>query len=379
MTEAEPNRRLFLSVLSAASSYTADISIFPIVLASLSKNFELNSENSVLLAYAYNIALVAGIIPSYFAKNPRVLLALFRAGLVMFSLGAVLLVTLNAFHGLLFARVLMGLGAGVFSPLIPSIISVTFKDKTRYLSYWATTTGAVCVIAPLFLIIVAQFSALRSSVALILGLSVLAFSLIATAPATASGAQASPQAVASSGNSLVGLLSVLGIVFIVYGQLTWLMYAVPLRAIREGYSDTQMALLGASPWIAFTALSFAMRKVDSVHFPRCLVFAAILAGCGLVVFVQLPSNSAAGAFGIMFTVGIAMAMANIPSTALAFSFVDSSKFGLISCLDILAARLGGAFYLYQFDWSSQSFEIARSSAPLILLLWCISIPQRKAG
>ncbi|MDC7743517.1 MULTISPECIES: MFS transporter [Rhizobium] len=377
---SEPrNRRLFLSVLSAASSYTADISIFPIVLASLSKDFGISSENSVLLAYSYNIALVAGIVPSYFAKNSRVLIALFRGGLVIFSLGALLLVTSNAFSGLLFGRVLMGLGAGVFSPLIPSIISVTFKDKTRYLSYWATTTGVVCVAAPLALIAVAQLFELRSSVALILGLSVVAFSLIAVGSSTGSDEETAPAAGNPTTNSLVGLLSVLGTVFIIYGQLTWLMYAVPLRAARDGFSDTQLALLGACPWIAFTALSYAMRKVRSDYFPRCLIFSAILSGLALVAFAGLPVNSAPGLLGVMFTVGIAMALANIPSTALAFSYVDSSKFGLVSCLDILSARLGGAFYLYQFDWSSRSPSIVLSSVPLVLLLWCTSMPQRKAG
>lgn len=373
------NQRLFLSVLSAASAYTADISIFPIVLASLSKDFAISSEGSVLLAYSYNIALVAGIVPSYFAKNPRILLALFRGGLAVFSLGALLLVTSNAFYGLLLARVLMGLGAGVFSPLIPSIIAVTFKDKTKYLSYWATTTGVVCVVAPLALIVVAQLSALRSSVVLILALSVLALLLVSIGRSTASGEDASAQTDTPTTTSLAGLLSVLGIVFIVYGQLTWLMYAVPLRAAREGFSDTQLALLGASPWIAFTAMSYAMSKVGSEHFPRCLLFSATLAALALVVFAQLPADSVLGLLGVMVTVGTAMALANIPSTTLAFSYVDSSKFGLISCLDILSARLGGAFYLYQFDWSSRSLAIVLSSLPLVLLLWCVSIPQRRTG
>lgn len=373
------NQRLFLSVLSAASTYTADISIFPIVLASLSKDFSISSEGSVVLAYSYNIALVAGIVPSYFAKNPRILLAFFRGGLVVFSLGALLLVTSNAFYGLVLARVLMGLGAGVFSPLIPSIIAVTFKDKTKYLSYWATTTGVVCVVAPLALIVVAQLSALRSSVVLILALSLLALLLVSIGRSTGSGEEAPAQADIPTTTSLASLLSVLGIVFIVYGQLTWLMYAVPLRAAREGFSDTQLALLGASPWIAFTAMSYAMSKVGSEYFPRCLLFSATLAALALVVFAQLPAASVLGLLGVMVTVGTAMALANIPSTSLAFSYVASSKFGLISCLDILSARLGGAFYLYQFDWSSHSLAIVLSSLPLVLLLWSISAPKRIAG
>ncbi|UWM78243.1 hypothetical protein N1937_26100 (plasmid) [Rhizobium sp. WSM4643] len=104
---------------------------------------------------------------------------------------------------------------------------------------------------------------------------------------------------------------------------------------------------------------------------------AILAGAGLIIFMHLSIDSASGLFFVMFVAGAAMAIANIPSTALAFSYVDASRLGLISCLDILAARLGGAFYLYQFDWASPGVEIVWSGIPLMLSLGFILMPQRK--
>lgn len=370
-------RLLFLSVLSAASAYTADISIFPIILASLSRGFELNAADSVLLAYSYNIALVAGIVPSYFARTPHILLTLFRSGLVLFFAGAVLLFASSAFYGLLSARILMGLGAGIFSPLIPSIISVLYKEKTKYLSYWATITGAVCVIAPLALIMAAQMFALRSSVILIVLLSVLAFFLVGKSTGMASENTSSTEPSGSPTISWKGLLSVLVTVFVIYGQVTWLIYSIPLRAAHVGASDTYLALLGTSPWISFTIVCYMMSRVGSAYFPQCLMISAILAGSCLVIFMNVPTDSISGLFFVMFVAGAAMAIANIPSTALAFSYVDAPRFGLISCLDILAARLGGAFYLYQFDWASPGVEIVWSGIPLILSLGFILMPQRK--
>lgn len=377
MKEQPGGRLLFLSVLSAASAYTADISIFPIILASLSRGFEMNAADSVLLAYSYNIALVAGIVPSYFARTPHILLTLFRLGLVLFFAGAVLLFASSAFYGLLSARILMGLGAGIFSPLIPSIISVMYREKTKYLSYWATTTGAVCVIAPLALIMAAQMFALRSSVILIVLLSVLAFLLAGKSTVMVSESASSMQVTRSPTISWKGLLSVLVTVFIIYGQVTWLIYSIPLRAAYDGASDTYLALLGTSPWISFTIVCYAMSRVGSVYFPQCLMVSAILVGAGLIIFMNLPTDSTSSLFFVMFVAGAAMAVANIPSTALAFSYVDASRFGLISCLDILAARLGGAFYLYQFDWTSPGVEVVWSGIPLILSLGLILMPRRK--
>ena len=373
MPEAAPNRRLFPALLSAASAYTADISIFPIVLASLTKDFDIGHGDSVMLAYAYNLALVAGIVPAYFARTPRILVLLFRVGLAVFALGSFLLVAAGGFGGLLLARVLMGLGAGIFSPLIPSIISVTFADRTRYLSYWATVTGAVCVIAPLSLVVVAQFWALRGAVVLILAASLLSLLLGARQPRIAAGAAAGEAAKGAAASAPLVLLAVLGTIFIVYGQLTWLLYAVPLRAAGAGVPDAQLALLGATPWVAFTAASFAMSKVDRRHFPLCLTAAGIFAVLGLALFALFPSASPTGLAGVMLVAGLSMALANIPSTALAFSCVDASKYGLVSCLDILAARLGGAFYLFQFDWSAQGLAIVLSSLLLVPLLWRIAV------
>jgi MFS family permease len=373
MPEAAPNRRLFPAVLSAASAYTADISIFPIVLASLTKDFDIGHGDSVMLAYAYNLALVAGIVPAYFARTPPILLLLFRIGLAVFALGALLLVVSDSFGGLLLARVLMGLGAGIFSPLIPSIISVTFVDRTRYLSYWATVTGAVCVIAPLSLVVVAQFWALRGAVVLILAASLLALLLGARQPRLAAGTEARDVADGVAASAPLVLLSVLGTIFVVYGQLTWLLYAVPLKAAGVGLADAQLALLGATPWVAFTASSFAMSKVHRRHFPLCLIAAGVFAVVGLALFVLFPAASPAGLMGVMLVAGLSMALANIPSTALAFACVDASKYGLVSCLDILAARLGGAFYLFQFDWSARGLAIVLSSLLLVPLLWQIVV------
>ncbi|MGR9215164.1 MFS transporter (plasmid) [Rhizobium leguminosarum] len=368
---------LFLSVLSAASAYTADISIFPIILASLSRGYEMNAADSVLLAYSYNIALVAGIVPSYYARNPHILLTMFRLGLALFLAGAILLFASGAFYGLLSARILMGLGAGIFSPLIPSIISVMYREKTKYLSYWATTTGAVCVIAPLALIMAVQMFALRSSVILIVLLSVLALFLAGKSTVMASESASSMQVTGSPTISWRGLLSVLVTVFVIYGQVTWLIYAIPLRAAHGGASDTYLALLGTSPWISFTIVCYVMGRVGSVYFPQCLMVSAILAGAGLIIFMNLPTDSTSSLFFVMFVAGAAMAIANIPSTALAFSYVDASRFGLISCLDILAARLGGAFFLYKFDWASPGIGIMWSGIPLMLSLGFILMPQRK--
>ena len=373
MPEAAPNRRLFPALLSAASAYTADISIFPIVLASLTKDFDIGHGDSVMLAYAYNLALVVGIVPAYFARTQRILVLLFRIGLAVFALGSLLLVASGGFGGLLLARVLMGLGAGIFSPLIPSIISVTFADRTRYLSYWATVTGAVCVIAPLSLVVVAQFWALRGAVVLILAASLLALLLGARQPRMTAGTEARDAPDGAVANAPLVLLAVLGTIFIVYGQLTWLLYAVPLKAAGAGLPDAQLALLGATPWVAFTAASFAMSKVDRRHFPLCLIAAGVFTAVGLALFVFFPAASPAGLAGVMLVAGMAMALANIPSTALAFGCVDASRYGLVSCLDILAARLGGAFYLFQFDWSAQGLAIVLSSLLLIPLLWRIAV------
>jgi len=373
------SRLLFLSVLSAASAYTADISIFPIILASLSREFGINTANSVLLAYSYNIALIVGIVPSYFARTPHLFLTLFRLGLVLFFAGTLLLLASSAFYGLLSARVLMGLGAGIFSPLIPSIISAMYKEKSKYLSYWATTTGAVCVIAPLALIIATQMFALRSSVILIVLLSILAFSLSGKSTVTARERASTIQVSESRTISWRGLLSVLATVFVIYGQVTWLIYSIPLRAAHGEASDTYLALLGTSPWVSFTIVCYLMSRIGSAYFPQCLMVSAILAGAGLTIFMNMPADSTSCLFFVMFIAGAAMAVANIPSTALAFSYVDVSRYGLISCLDILAARLGGAFYLSQFDWADPGIEILWSGIPLILSLTLILIPRRNMG
>lgn len=377
MQQPSSEKLLFLSVLSAASAYTADISIFPIILASMSKGFEMSAADSLLLAYSYNVALVTGIIPSYFARTPHLLLTMFRLGLVLFVVGAVLLVTSSAFYGLLCARILMGLGAGIFSPLIPSIISVMHNETAKYLSYWATTTGVVCVIAPLALMALAQIFAVRTSVVLIVLLSALALFLVRKSNATPSAIASPAKDIGSAIISWMGLLSVLVSVFLIYGQVTWLVYSIPLRAAHEGASDTYLALLGTSPWVSFTFVCYVMSRVNSGYFPQCLMVSAFLASAALILFVHQPTESVSGSVFVMIVAGAAMAIANVPSTSLAFSYVDASRYGLISCLDILAARLGGAFYLYQFDWASPGVTILWLGIPLIMSLGVILMPQHK--
>lgn len=373
--QTKNDRLLFLSLLSAASAYTADISIFPIVLASLARDFDIGSGDGVL-AYSYNIALVCGIVPAYYSRTPRALWSIFRFGLLLFAAGSIALLVSNSYQGVLSARILMGLGAGIFSPLIPSVISVTFAEKTRYLSYWATTTGVVCVVAPLMLILAAQVLAVKSSVATVVVLSVMGLWFSRYPTIVASRADELIESDRRSEVSWKGLTSVLITVFVLYGQVTWLMYSVPLRSARAGASDVYLALLGASPWLSFTAVCYAMTLVSSVHFSRCLGLSAILAAAGLILAASGSAGYPLGAFLIMVLAGAAMGTANIPSTVLAFSYADPSRYGLISCLDILAARLGGAFYLFWYDWLSPGDGIAWSGLPLVILLVYVSASQR---
>jgi MFS family permease len=321
-----------------------------------------------MLAYSYNVALMAGIVPAYFARTSAAFWRLFRLGVALFALGTVLLMATVTLQGMLSARILMGLGAGIFSPLIPSLISVTFEDRTRYLSYWATTTGAVCVFAPLLLFTASGPLGAQSPYALVLVLAVLSV-LLSRRPQVAKhiAARVSVTAKARTCNWF-GLSFVLAAVFVIYGQITWLIYSVPLRLAQGAVSDIELALIGTAPWVAFTLVCYLMRKMPDALFPHCLLFSGLLAAACIVAFLTLPSGSPLGYSTVMIGSGIAMAVANVPSTAIAFSYVDPSRMGLVSCLDILAARLGGAFYLYQFSWVVPEATILWSLGPLLLAL-----------
>ncbi|MEM9911343.1 MAG: MFS transporter [Pseudomonadota bacterium] len=333
-----------IAILGPASiqiAFFLELTLVPVLLPSIQADFGLSLGELAWVFNAYSIAMAVGILACAAGGDSFKSTKVFGFGVLFFLAGTALIYVATSNSVLTLGRVCQGFGAGLFSPLIPVLLTQATPDRPgRTLILWGSTAGYVAAFAPLvygFFLDDENWSLAFLLIALVAALSL--FSLTTTPTRTRASASDGRK---SSYNALLGsqeLWLTLAYVFTTYGAITYFLFRVPLWLAEAGRDTASIGVVMSVLWLSFSTLSALLRNwVDSNGLRPIMVAAPVLIALGLIL--ALTGNELL-LIASACLVGCGLACSNAPSTQLVLRFAPKGLTALATSLDITVARLGG--------------------------------------
>ncbi|MCF6444146.1 MFS transporter [Nereida sp. MMG025] len=329
-------------IIVVSIAYVIEITTFPLILGALTDTLHLTRSQGLWLASAYKIALVCSLLiggpmGDRFGKE-----RIFAVGTAFFSLSSLALLFVQNGETALVLRVLQGIGAGLFSPMIPALIAARRRENAvSALSRWGMITGLAAAVYPFIAAVLTQSTSWQGG-----WLVVPLFATVALLglPMISDRQDQTPNPVNEASAKVAlsaSVWAIIAYVFLNYGATTWFIYAIATMQ-SDAISLTQTGVLLFVLWSVFALGNLAVSQLNRLlSMPTLLQIGAIFNAIGILLLCYDPTNLYL-AFFTSGLIGIGMALNNVPTTDLAFRMSPQSAHGRVASLDIIAARLGGA-------------------------------------
>ncbi|MEP3179150.1 MAG: MFS transporter, partial [Lentilitoribacter sp.] len=142
---------ILVGAIVASIAFVMELTLLPLMLGAIQEDFGLNvGELSwVFNAYALAIALAVitgGIIGDMVNKQ-----ILFSIGVSLFAVGSILATLSGDLQSLIVSRTIQGVGGGLFSPLIPILLTQSESRRSgKILMIWGGLAGVAATSLPVF-------------------------------------------------------------------------------------------------------------------------------------------------------------------------------------------------------------------------------------
>jgi MFS family permease len=318
-----------------------ELTLVPVLLPSIRADFGLSLLETAWVLNAYSIAMAVGVVACAAGGDRFKSSKVFSLGVVLFLVGSILIYLATSNSALILGRICQGFGAGLFSPLIPVLLTQAAPDRPgRTLILWGSTAGYIAAFAPLAygtMLNDANWNLAFLFIAFVAGLSLL---LVGTSR-TPDNPSSFAEKAANYGQIFREreLWLAFFYVFATYGAITFFLFRVPLFLIEIGTDTAKIGTALSVLWLSFAVCSALLRNmVDNHHLRLIMVTAPILIAVGLLL-----AFSANMSFLILSAclVGCGLACSNAPSTQMILRLAPKGLTALATSIDISAARLGG--------------------------------------
>ncbi|WP_299690001.1 MFS transporter [uncultured Tateyamaria sp.] len=351
-----------------------ELTLVPLLLPAMRSAFDLSLGEVAWIFNSYSVAVAVGVLVGGLFGDTFKTAKVFAFGVAAFFAGSVLLAISANGDTLIAARMVQGFGAGVFSPLVPVLLTQAAPDKPgRMLILWGSLAGYVAAVAPLAysgILVAGNWSLAFVFIASIAALSLLFLVWLPPADDPSAGTRDRPEyhRIFSAGH----LWLTLAYVFITYGAITYFLFRLPLWLTEAGVQTTYIGFVLSTFWLTFSGLSALLRnKVDQHHVLSIMAVAPVLIGAGVLLSYNI---SIAVLVGAAMLVGSGLACSNAPSTQMILRHAPPGLSAMSASLDITLARLGGIVTVALLAETGVSFAgIAISVACVVAALFAFAI------
>lgn len=339
---AVSRRGLIIGPIAANVAFVMELTLVPLLLPAIQLQLGLSIGDLAWIFNSYGIAVAIGVLLSGWCGDAFDTRKVFGYGVALFAAGSLLVATSNSFEILIAGRAIQGLGAGIFSPLLPLLLTRASPLKPgRMLIVWGSIAGYVSAFAPLFY--GSFFSKFGWNIGFIFIALLAIVALILLNGLRDTNERAETPALPKDYSQLFRarhLWVTFIYVFCTYGSITYYLFRLPVwlsdnevRTASVGFALTVM-------WLTFSALSTLLRNMVDGPQIRTIMFASPL----LIVVGFFLSYDNENLFLIVLScvlVGAGLACSNAPSTQLILRFAPKGLSAASTSLDITFARLGG--------------------------------------
>mmetsp|Transcript_29641 Transcript_29641/g.58626 ORF Transcript_29641/g.58626 Transcript_29641/m.58626 type:complete len:397 (-) Transcript_29641:554-1744(-) len=327
--------------VAANVAFVMELTLVPLLLPTMRAHFDLTLSELTWVFNAYSVALAVGVLIGGLCGDTFKTTKIFWYGVLAFFAGSVVLSSAANAEMLIIGRILQGFGAGVFTPLVPVLLTRLAPDRPgRMLILWGSLAGYVAAFAPLAYSGILGAGNWNLAFVFIAAISALALLFLGLSPTVDEPAEA--QGEKSSYLAIFGardLWLTLAYVFLTYGAITYFLFRLPLWLSEFGVGTGSIGLVLSVLWLTFSGTSTVLRdKVDQHHVHKIMLAAPIFIAVGLLMSY---STNTILVLGSAMLVGAGLACSNAPSTQMILRHAPKGLSAVSTSLDITLARLGG--------------------------------------
>ena len=352
--------RAVIGSIVISIAFVMELTLVPLVLPEIQADFGLSVNQLAMVFNSYGVSVAAGVFLGGLFGDTIGVRKVFTVGVLMFAAGALIVAFANNYPTLIAARMLQGFGGGMFSPLVPLLLTRAMPEKPgKILIIWGSIAGYTAAIAPLALSQAVVYAGWQSVFVLFAIISLVALAISGRMLAGPSREEMRKRP------TLSPLLRepILWIVFVyigcTYGAITFYMFSLPLWLSSINYNVNMVGFVLAVMWLSFSLVSTSMRnRVDSEHVRLIMICAP------LMIALSFPmayfANGLSGFLLSAFLLGAGFAGSNSPSTQMVLKFAPKGLQAISASMDITFARIGGVVtvaLLAQFEFGQSMWVV----------------------
>ncbi len=328
-------------------AFVMELTLVPLFLPTIKAEFGLSIRELAWFFNAYGIAVAIGVLVGGWLGDRFATSKVFTLGVLCFALGSGFVALAESFQITISARALQGFGGGIFSPLVPILLTRASPDKPgRILILWGSVAGYAAALAPLLYGSVLAGFGWRIAFVTFAIISIAALAVVQSDDVP-HGAPVRPTTRKDHAKVLRSpkLWLMFGYIFCTYGAISFYLFCVPIRLAQSDVPVVSIGLVLSIMWLTFSITSTLLRNiVDEPHVRGILTIAPafIAAGFGLAYYADAPAMWAIASM----LVGAGLACSNAPSTMLVLKFAPKGTSALSASLDISFARVGGVVTIF---------------------------------
>ena len=354
-----------------------ELTLVPLFLPVIQKQFSLSISELAWVFNSYGIAVAVGVLLGGWLGDVFSTKRIFGLGVFFFATGSAVVAYAGSYELMIAGRILQGFGGGVFSPLVPILLTTASPDRPgRVLIIWGSVAGYVAAFAPLI------YSGLLAGYGWNLAFMIFAIvSIIALAIVhrsdigndTASNRPSRPDY-----SKLLGsrdLMVMFVYVFCTYGSITYYLFRVPLWLADIDFHLISIGFTLSTMWLSFSVLSTLLRnQVDEPHVRGILLAAPVLIVSGFLLAYSCQAVACLILASVF--VGSGLACSNAPSTQLILKFAPKGMSAVSASLDITFARLGGVTTVAFFAQVGFGFAVLAITAMCLIAFSCAQVAAK---
>jgi MFS family permease len=351
------SRRAVVGSIAISIAFVMELTLVPLVLPAIQADFGLSVSQLANVFNSYGFAVALGVLLGGWFGDTIGVRKVFAVGVFMFAAGALVVAFANSYETVIVARMLQGFGGGIFSPLVPLLLTRAMPDRPgKILIIWGSITGYAAALAPLALSQTVDYAGWQTVFVLFAAISLVALAISGRMREGPRGEPIRQRPMLSALIRAPNLWIVFVYIACTYGIITFYMFRLPLWLAEIDYEVTTIGFVLAMIWLSFSVVGTSLRnRVDSDYVLLIMIVAPLL--IALSFPMAYLSTGLAGFLLSAFLLGAGFACGNAPSTQMVLRFAPEGLQAISASMDITFARIGGVLTVAMLAQSKLSASI----------------------